>query len=430
MPASSRPPVATGSFTSQRSLVSRRIRDEMIAFDPQGNFLALDGFAPRVQPRPGSVDGMRGQMPGLQADAGPSPELILQQVAGQMLPGSPSVTPAICRQDAERLVELAKKERLLGPLLDCVDSGVLDLSETMVDRLVRSHRQAMRWCLYLERRLLEVADWFSAAGGVEFLVIKGPAVAHLDHCDPGQRSFNDLDLLVHGRDMDRAIECLERRGALRRVPERRPGFDRRFIKSVGLVCADGVELDIHRSFSGGAHGFRIRLDRVFDGADTFAVGGVDFKAPNPIHRALHASYHAVVGSNPPPLRTLRDLAGYLVSPDVSPELLVAEARRWRCETVLAEAVRATLDTLSFDANGWDRWLDDFRPDPAELAIIRRGHDPRGRPIEWTTIRELAWRDRAAFAWAVALPSKAVLEQRGATLSARIVDGSKNWLQRR
>ena len=53
---------------------------------------------------------------------------------------------------------------------------------------------------------------------------------------------------------------------------------------------------------------------------------------------------------------------------------------------------------------WAQWVDDLVIDPAEERLLLRGHRRLDWPVERSTVRELAWRDRAAFLWAVAVPS--------------------------
>lgn len=331
---------------------------------------------------------------------------------------------------AAALVARASSERVLGPVIAAVEDGAFELDDEVMRQAVVGHQGAMLWCLQLEVRLLDIKDWFAKAGGIEFMVVKGPAVAHLDEVDPSLRSFADLDLLIHERDMDRAIAALVEHGAARRIPQQRPGFDRRFTKGVGLCCDDGVEIDVHRTLCVGALGFRIPLDDLFAQPDHFEIGGERFAAPKREHRALHAAYHAVVGSPVPALRTLRDLAGYLTRPELPPDVLVPEARRWGGETVLAEAVRATFDTLSFEAPDWRAWLDGFTPDERDLDLIERSWVESPWPVEWSVLRELGWRDRAALTWAVAFPSRDLLEQRGETHWGRIRAGVRGLVDRR
>ncbi len=348
-----------------------------------------------VTPRPGSVDA------------------VLAHVAGWLLPGAPPVEPLTAPAEVDLLVERATTLRLLGPLLLVVDAGALPLPDRAVERIVARHEESLLWCLRLESRLLEIGSWF-AARGIEHLVVKGSAVAHLDDADPSLRSFADLDLLVRGPDLPDAVGTLLDRGATRPYVERRPGFDRRFVKSVTVTLDDGVEVDLHRSLCDGSHGFRIPLDRLFARAVTFPLGGQEVRTLDRTHRALHAAYHGVLGSAAPPLRTVRDLGAYLSSPDLPPEVLAAEAREWRGEAVLAEAVRTAFETFDFDAPLWRDWLDEVVVDPHEADIVARQRVESGSfgRAKLTALRELAWPDRVAYAAGVALPTTAHLRSRG------------------
>lgn len=331
----------------------------------------------------------------------------LAVVAGRLLPGAAALDPPT---DAAALVTAAATHHLSGPLLAALALDDLALPPDVLDAARAHHLGAMRWCVHLEARLVEVQQWFDEAGGVDVRVLKGPAVAHLDEPDPALRSFSDLDLLIASHHLDRAMAALGAHGAVRRIPQRRPGFDRRFGKGVGTICADGVEIDVHRTLVGRAHGFRIPVDDLFAAPEAFEVGGHRFWALARPHRALHAAYHAMAGSPAPPLHTIRDLGGYLTHPDLGPDVLDPIAERWRGRAVLAEAVAVTLATFdpNADAPAWRRWRDwlaNVEVDPAETALLARGRQPSPWPVEWTTVRELGWSDRARFCWAVAVPSR-------------------------
>ncbi|HEY4377055.1 MAG TPA: hypothetical protein VGM93_07840, partial [Acidimicrobiales bacterium] len=165
-------------------------------------------------------------------------------------------------------------------------------------------------------------------------------------------------------------------------------------------------------------------DRIFAAPDAFEVGGRRFGAPNRVHRALHAAYHATVGSFVPPLRTVRDIAGYIVRPELGPAVLAAEAREWRGEPVLAEAVRSAFASLSFEEPEWRTWLEAVRVDEREQAIVTLGQRTSVAPVGWSTVRELSWSARGQFLWAVAAPSSALLHARGLSRLGRIVHGTR------
>ncbi len=344
------------------------------------------------------------------------PERILATAAAQLMPGAPDVEAPADDATGAQLVSLATSQGLLGPLLIATD----DSPTWCRDEIVEHHTGAMLWCMELELRLLQIDDWFRDAGGIEYLVLKGPSVAHLDELDPSLRSFADIDLLIRARDIDRALRVLQNHGAERPTPELHRGFDRRFSKGVGVLCDDGIEIDTHRTLCLGALGARIPLDDLFAHPDHFTIGGRRFPAFSLHHRALHAAYHAVVGSSARQLRTLRDLAGYITR--LPPDTLVPVAQQWRGDTVLHSAVSATFNALTFDAPAWREWTDRFVPDPGDLALIDQSQFESSWPLDVAFMRELTWRDRVAYTWGIATPSKETLESRGQTRFSRVRDG--------
>lgn len=329
---------------------------------------------------------------------------MLRQVASWLVPGSADIEALESPEQAGSLVALAQAERLLGPLLVAVDGGALPLPAPVVVDLVDRHKQAMLWCLHVETRLLDLAEWFDDAGVVDYRVLKGLAAAHLDEPDPSLRFLSDIDVLIPATVWDRAVAVLLEHGAWRPQPERRPGFDRRFAKGLHVVLPDRVEVDLHRTLVQRAHTFRIPLERLFADPESFVVGGREFLAMAAPQRALNIAYHAVVNGPVPPLRNLRDLAQYLARPELGPEVLVPEVERWRGLAVLARGVRAVLVGLPVSLPAWENWLDRVVVDPAEDALLTRGQRVSPWPVEWSVIRELPWPDRAEFLWAVALPS--------------------------
>lgn len=337
--------------------------------------------------------------------------LAVRDLPGRSAPEVPEVDPA----SADRLIAAAESTRMLGPLVDAAISGEVELSEEAFERLGERHAAVMAWCVLIEVRLLEVRAWFDAVGGVEHRVIKGPAIAHLDERDPAVRAFADLDLLVAAKDLDRAVRALQGRGAVRPWPERRPGFDRRFAKSVTLSCPDGIEVDLHRTLCDGVHGVRIQTDQLFERSESFDIGGDLVPALTASHRMLHAAYHAVLGSPTPRLLSLRDLARYMTRADLTPDTVAPIARGWRGEAVLVAAVDVTMATLDVEPPDWSAWRKTVTPDDAENELIasqRREGSSFGRG-KLAVLRELPdARTKVAYAAAVVWPTATHLRARG------------------
>jgi hypothetical protein len=322
--------------------------------------------------------------------------------AAVRLPAAPDVALA------DALVTVARGARLTGPLLAAVRRGQIHLAPAVRARLEHEHEHALFWCLRLEHRLLAVDAQFRAAG-IPFLVLKGSAFAHLDLVDPAERTWADIDLLVPAGHLDRAVALVEADGAVRSYAEPRPGWDRRFGKSVELRRPDGVEIDIHRTLADGVYGARIPLDHLFGSADQFELGGRPFAALSPPGRALHAAYHAVVGSIRPSWSNLRDVARLFTSAQVPLAQVVAEAARWRGEAVLVAAVDLARTEVRVDAPAWFRWADTVEVDAHERVLVSRlcqGYAGAGR-ARLDLVRELgSFGERAAYLRGLAFPADA------------------------
>jgi len=340
----------------------------------------------------------------------------LRDIAAWHLPGGRPLRPEPDEDRGRRLVTRAVHERLIGVLGVAVRSGDMVLGPQAADAALDAHRAALVWSLRIEQELLAVTSCLGPYG-VEPVVVKGPAAAHVDAAEPSLRTFADLDLLVEADDLPLAVELLGQRGGTRQAGERRRGFDRRFAKSVTVRFPDGLEVDVHRTLCDGAHGVRIPAARLHGERVPFVVGGVELWCLAPTHRMLHAAYHLALGSPVPRLGSLRDLAGYLVDPSFALADIVAEAQRWRGEAVLRDAVQTTIATVGIEAPAWERWAATVDVSAREARIVarqRREGSAIGR-AKLDGLRELQrWSDRGAYAFALAVPSSAHLRSRGLT----------------
>lgn len=345
---------------------------------------------------------------------------LLPAVASYGLPGAPALPDSVPGDAAFALVTTARGHRLTGPLLAAVRDGAVHLPAEAEDLLVDAHREALIWCLQLERRLLEVDDLLTGAG-VPFVVVKGPAVAHLDRPDPGDRLWSDVDILVPPDHVDRAVALVLAQGGVRTYAEPRPGWDRRFGKSVEIRGADHIEVDVHRSLADGVYGERIPLDHLHATTEPLQLAGRTLRALSGPGRVLHAAYHAVVGSITPSWTNRRDLAWYLAQETVPPADVVAEARRWGGEAVLAAAVELVRRDLGVVAADWYRWADATAIDAREQRLVsrlRHGDTGIGR-ARLDLLRELpSWRDRSGYV-------RGLVQPIGAQDS--LVERSRRWV---
>ncbi|MBK6855413.1 MAG: nucleotidyltransferase family protein [Microthrixaceae bacterium] len=325
------------------------------------------------------------------------------------------------------LVESVRVERLTGALMAASESGAVLLGEAQVDLLERHHLDALAWCMKLEDRLCDVSERLAVSGITDLRVVKGPAVAHLDELEPGLRTFGDLDLVVRGSDIDRTVEVLVAMGADRPYPQRRPGFDGRFAKSVTLTFSDHVEIDLHRTICDGVHAVRVPVERLFDDPVHFDLAGVTMSAPTRVVRVLHAAYHAMLGSPIPRLMSRRDLLGYLLSSEVEVDGVVSEAEAWNGTAVLHEAAASILSLPGVSLPRWKAWFDEVDPSPSERRIImaqRRDGSSYGRS-RLRVVSELPnWGDRWAYTAGVLFPSREHLSARDMNRSKLLQRGAR------
>ena len=249
----------------------------------------------------------------------------------------PATTEPLDRMSWATAIEEIRQERLHGLLATAIHEGTLAVTSPQRAEAAESHAEAAAWVLVLERRLLTVAEALTLAG-IELRVLKGPAVATLDYPDPGMRCFADVDICVPGAQFGLSVRILESLGGHRRFPEPRPGFDERFTKGASFRFDDGTEIDLHRTLCLGWFGLALDTSDLFEPGAPFRVGDVGLTALAAALRLVHACLHASLGDEQPRLLPLRDvvqLAAWRSSIGAVLEL----ACRWRCEVVVADAVK-------------------------------------------------------------------------------------------
>lgn len=275
---------------------------------------------------------------------------------GDHLPGEPLSTESF-----HRLVAGLEAGRLQGHLAFAVEYDLLPVTDEQREIVSVCHARAMAACLRLEELLVLVVEEFGAAG-IDHRVLKGSAAAHLDYADSAERCYGDVDLLVRSSQFDEAIAVLGDLGHRRRFPQPRPGFDRRFTKSVTMTNRFGLEVDLHRTLAEGPFGMRVDLARLWATSEEFSVGGRRLHALARDERLLHACYHAALGDPDPRLVALRDIATMLERAD--PERIrrvLAIADEWRGSAVVARAIRLTTERLAVKGDALTLWATEYVP---------------------------------------------------------------------
>jgi hypothetical protein len=341
----------------------------------------------------------------------------LQQVAAYGLPYQHRTFPDSPLDQASwaSLFRAVTAQRLAGFLQAAVEDGELPVTAEQAEQVAELH---VRWCasaLRLEHLLLQLAQTLESEG-LEMVVLKGSAVAHLVYPDAAWRSFGDIDLLLRSEDFDRSIEVLSRSGYVRQTAQARPGFERRFGKGATLEGAGGEELDLHRNLVFGTFGFLIDLDELFRSAVSFELGDRTLRALGAETRLLHACYHTALGDPRPRFSSIRDVAQMLATGDHDPERVLALAHQWRAEAVVARAVDLCRTHLGVEVGGpIVDGVAGYVPTRRERRAIASyvGRNQRFAAKVVATLPYLAnTRDRAAFLLAVTAPEREFVTSHG------------------
>ena len=350
---------------------------------------------------------------------------LVRAVAAHGLAGSLAAAPSEPLDPVEwrKLVARAQKERIIPLLADAITSGSFPASDAQLVEALDLETTAMATVLTMEATLVQVAETLARAG-IPFRVLKGPAVAHLDYPDPSLRDFGDIDLLIHPDDLEHAIGILLKHGYVRRFPEPRAGFDRRFTKSVSVVNPDGRELDLHRTLAAGVFGLRVKTRMLWEAPYAeFAVGGMTLHALGASERFMHACYHAALGNAPSRLVPQRDIAQILLRGSVDPDRVKALAEQWAGEAVIAHAIRTTWHTLQLtDIVALSAWAAKHTSQVRDQRELRRATSPgythTARALD--SLRAIhPLRDRLVYISAMAFPRRSYLNGRHSSIGSRV-----------
>ena len=237
-----------------------------------------------------------------------------------------------------KLLAKVKHERLEGLLVAAVGEGTFPCTEAQTTDVRELGKARARVDLELERETLRVARMLETAG-VEYRLLKGPALAHTVYPNPMWRGFGDVDILVAPAGWYAAGSILQASGARRLVPEVRPGFDDRFGKDATFVSTTGWQVDLHRRLVVGPYGFWAGSAEFFneDGA-RIELGGYELVVLDPEDAFLYACYTAALADDPPRLMALRDVAQFASVGVIDVERIVDTALRWRGSDVVARAL--------------------------------------------------------------------------------------------
>jgi hypothetical protein len=355
--------------------------------------------------------------------------------SGLDAPGTDAVPfrPADARE-WNALLGRIRLERVHGLAVDAAATGALDLAEDQADELLQLHRAGMTWCLHAERKLLRLADAFDDAG-IEYAVLKGPALAHTVYQEPCLRPFGDLDLLVRSQDYSRASALLTRMGHARSRPEPRPGWEARFGKaSVHVDPDDGIEIDLHRTLVLGPFGQWIDADALMMNLDTFVVGGRTLPRLDHTGMFLNVALHAALGWAHPRIAPIRDCYELAASVSLDESRLKRWVPSWRLGAAFERAGGLVATQLAAKP---PRIFDLGRMATSEERRLLANYslESRALALQLTTMRALPGiAAKTQYVWGLAVPDRAFLRARAGLRSPsrlrRLLVPLSSWLATR
>jgi hypothetical protein len=289
--------------------------------------------------------------------------------------GAPALTDPHADDDWAALRGEASHHRLDGLLVAAVVDGLVATTVEQRAELAHLELDLTRARMWHEQRLVTVVDDLEAAG-IEVRVLKGPALAALDYPDAQLRPTGDIDLLVHGEQIDHAVAALVAMGGIRTDPDPVAGYAGRVGKGATIAMPDGLEVDLHRLLVWGPLGVRMPPAALWEPGRTFERGGRAFETLDVETTLLHACAHLLVLGWRRAL-TLRDVAQVLANPGLDPDRAIRLARRTDAEALLATGVLLAQRELDLADAAWG--------DAALVLQWARGFAPRWRDRLWLRV---------------------------------------------
>jgi Uncharacterised nucleotidyltransferase len=304
-------------------------------------------------------------------------------------------------------------QRVTGLAVGSVESGWLRLDDDQREELLVHHRAAMTWSIYVEQKLVRLADLFDEAG-IRFAVLKGASVAHTVYAEPCLRSFGDVDLLVPTSDYERACALLDSNGHVRQRPEPRPHFEVRFGKaSVHKDPTDDIEVDLHRTLVLGPFGLWIDPQALLDRVIPFSLGGRQLPRLDDTGMFVNVAAHAALGWEVSRLTPLRDMAELAYFGEIDERVLDEWAQSWQVGAVLRHAANELERKLHVEISSRLQRIEHWTISPRERRLLRAYSS--GRRASGTAVATLvaipSLRAKIAYLWALTVPNRGFIRAR-------------------
>jgi hypothetical protein len=192
--------------------------------------------------------------------------------------------------DQHRLAYMSVRHRVTTAVLLTLQ-GVKGADSRVLARLHSASLRSMARQMLIDGELRQLR---SAFRDIDWLVVKGPALARGYYRRPELRTYGDLDVLVPRTDFGRAVQALE--GAGYDVFDRNwTLLNERMAGELHLVSRRGVVIDLHWDLSNDRatrQSYGMETKSFFDRAEFLSVDGVDIRTLDSLDTIVHTAVHA------------------------------------------------------------------------------------------------------------------------------------------
>jgi hypothetical protein len=255
-------------------------------------------------------------------------------------PGSGPVAEVLESGLELELIDAAVAHNLATPLREALDSASWGGNSESLDRELADHR------LGRLRGLSTLVQFGQALddAGHRWVALKGPVVSSFLP-RPEVRSFNDIDLLVAGRDLGAVIDTLVEAGATE--------LNRNWQGYLDLgsgeipMQAPMISIDLHWHLIGMARMrrlFALDMDAMLERRRRVSVGEAEVSALDGVDQLIHVALHSAF-SGGARLDQLRDIAGLAANDEIDWDELVVRARAYRAAHMVGHALDRSAEVL-------------------------------------------------------------------------------------
>jgi hypothetical protein len=288
----------------------------------------------------------------------------LVELAGLAAPptGAPATAAALDADLGAELVGAALAHNLTAPLRDALIDAGWDGDMDGIDREIADDRlrrlRGISTALHFGKALDEA--------GHPWVALKGPVVASFLP-RPEIRSFNDLDLLVSGRDLGAVIDTLVAAGA-EEVNKNWQGYLDLGSGEVP-VRAPMINIDLHWHLIGMANMrrfFSMDINQMLERRRRVALGDGQVGALDPADQLIHVALHSAF-AGAARLDQLRDVAALSGHDAIDWDVLVRRAEDYRAARMVGHTLDRSAEVLGAAV-----------PEEVRVRLVGWGRHPRRR----------------------------------------------------